>query len=101
MRYIDSNQLECLTTAHEEAGYQDVEVTMNDQQYKNDNMKYEYQTPVHVSSLVPVQGIREGGTLVTVLGTAFSARSASFNYIHCMFNNSRVLAEYVSSSKLK
>ena len=74
---------------------------MNAQQYTDEDVLFEYQPIVHVSAVVPSQGIREGSAVVTVLGTAFSARSASLSYIKCRFNTTVVSAEYYSVSKLK
>ena len=73
---------------------------MNAQQFTDLDVQFEFQPTARVSTVYPVQGIREGGTLGTVKGTAFSSRSAMMSYIHCRFNNTIVRALYYSASKL-
>ena len=82
------------------SGYVSLEVSMNDQNYSDDNTLFEYQVGAHVEHIIPNKGAVEGGSLVVVSGSDFSERSASLSYILCRFNLTMVPAVYVSTSVL-
>ena len=83
------------------AGNVTVEVTANDQQYSADGVLFEYQPPVVVSALTPGHGPIAGGTLVTVSGAGFAARSAALGYLRCDFNGTQVVARRLNATALR
>ena len=82
------------------SGYVSVEVSMNDQNYSDDNVMFEYQVGAHVEHIIPNKGAVEGGSLVMVTGSNFSERSAALSYLLCRFNLTTVSAVYVGSHTL-
>lgn len=54
-------------------GFTRVELTFNDQQWTEGQLRYEYHSPWHVSSIYPAAGPVEGGTFVQVRGMGLYA----------------------------
>ena len=99
VRKSDSMLL-CASPAMSAAGAVAVEVTMNDQQYSNSSIAFEYQSMPMVRSLTPSKGPSQGGSYVVVLGSGFSQRSSTLEYLYCRFNLTRVAATFVSESEV-
>ena len=114
-RWVSSMKLECYSPAASAGyvsagssmasssgghGYVSLEVSMNDQNYSDDNTLFEYQVGAHVEHIIPNKGAVEGGSLVVVSGSDFSERSASLSYLLCRFNMTRVSSVYVSSMQV-
>ena len=73
-----------------------VSVTNNGADFSAEQLHFSCATPPAVTSISPAIGSVRGGTLVTVLGRAFSGRST-----YCRFGAVRVLAIALDSSTLK
>jgi len=69
-RYIDENQLECLSPVHS-LGAKPLLLSMNGQQYSGGDVLYTYQPAAVVHSVSPASVPSEGGTPVTVHGAHF------------------------------
>lgn len=52
-----------------------VEVTLNNQQFTDDNVVYNYYKPPYIFDTEPRQGPTRGNTEVTVIGTNFKESS--------------------------
>ena len=92
--------MECLSPAQAAEGYQSLKVTLNDQNYFDDGLEFEYQRLAHVLKVTPAKGAAEGGTFVNVTGTDFSVRSWYHRYMYCRFNVTTVEATWVSSNEM-
>ena len=74
-----------------------VEVTLNDQDYTDDGIKYRYYKPPFLFDAEPSQGPVSGGTRVTVVGSNFN----NTGNLTCKFGRKEVAAEFVSSSEIR
>ena len=97
-RFVDSSEVECATPAASGSGSRVVEVSMNGQQFSASGVAFTYQPSLSVSSVWPERGVAEGGSMVTVHGSGFSAVSEGLGYLQCRFNGSVVRASLVSST---
>ena len=67
--FVDSEHIICVTPPHftgEYASLVNVEVSVNGQEYSNDEVKFEYHEDIVVEKLWPSFGPSEGGTVVTL-----------------------------------
>ena len=71
---------------------------MNGQQFSASGVAFTYQPSLAVSSVWPERGAAEGGSMVTVHGSGFTAVSEGLGYLQCRFNGSVVRAQLVSGS---
>ena len=99
-RLLTPRQLECISPLPAVAGYVSVEVSTNGQDYSATGVHFEYQQPVAMRALEPSRGPIEGGTFVNVTGTGFSHRAALLGYMWCRFNQTAVVAAWVSSTEV-
>merc|ERR1711998_511897 len=99
-RWVMSSRLECISPVGRATEYVPVEVTMNDQNYSDDNVQFEYQGAAHVENVLPSKGPIDGGTYVRVEGSGFAERSSLLSYLYCRFNSSTVPANFNSSTLL-
>ena len=75
-----------------------VEVSLNGQQFTASGVLFEYYLEARVSHLVPAAGPRQGGTLLTVVGSGFSRGKG----LRCMLaGGAPVYGTLVSDSQLK
>ena len=81
-RYVDENQLECVTPVHSLGGKR-LLLSMNAQQYSGGDVLYTYQAAAAVSFVSPSTLPAEGGTPVTVHGAHFSAASEALGLLLC------------------
>ena len=97
--FISANQIQCLTPPGL-IGSHRVHAIIDGRMVHANELAFEYQAVVRVSHLVPSFGLTSGGTLVSVFGSHFSARSAVQMYTRCRFNLTSVPAGYISASEL-
>ncbi len=71
----ESNSLRCQVPPGAAGLASLVEVTLNAQQFTNNNVRFSYYEELHVSSLSPTSGPVEGGTQLVVAGYGFVADS--------------------------
>ena len=74
----------------------DVEITLNDQQYTDDAVKFYWYKPPNLFSGNPLEGPVTGGTEVTLTGTNFENTTT----LQCKFGDNVVPAHYVSESEI-
>ena len=74
-----------------------VELTINDQQYTDDNTIYHYYKPPFLFDVQPPVGPVEGNTTVTVVGSNFN----NTGNITCKFGHQEVKAKLKSSSEIE
>ena len=74
-----------------------VEVTLNNQQYTDDNVPYYYYRPPQVFDIDPREGPTKGGTKVIVFGTKFK----DSKNITCRFGNQPVHGTWLDSSRIQ
>jgi hypothetical protein len=96
-RYVDENQLECITPVHS-LGEKPVSLSMNAQQYEGGLVTFTYQAAAAVSSVSPASVLAEGGTPVTVHGAHFSAASEAMGLLLCRMGGTVRRAVWASSS---
>jgi len=73
-----------------------VEISLNNQQFTDDNQIYSYYKPPYVFDMEPRQGPTQGGTNVTLVGTNFK-EGIPFK---CKFGDHITEGHYISSSKV-
>jgi len=73
-----------------------VELSLNAQDYTDDNTQYYYYKPPFLFDAQPAQGPVEGGTNVTVVGSNFN----NTGNITCKFGRREVPAWFISSSEI-
>ena len=96
-RYVDESQLECATPVHS-LGVKRVQLSMNAQQYgSNSSVAYTYLPAAAVSWLSPMRALSEGGTAVTVHGSAFASASEALGYLQCRIGGVVRRARWASS----
>ena len=78
----------------------DIGLSFNGVDIRSHDLQYEYEPPVEVFSISPKRGGTEGGTLVVVYGSGFTARAGTLQLLHCMFNSTRVTAVRISSGEI-
>ena len=96
-RYVDENQLECITPVHS-LGEERLLLSMNAQQYEGGLVTFTYQAAAAVSSVSPASVLAEGGTPVTVHGAHFSAASEAMGLLLCRMGGTVRRAVWASSS---
>lgn len=94
--FIDDEHMSCLSPdVVSSGGPQDVtiEITMNDQQYTDDGIKFTYydpdQPPV-VTDLIPGSGSKQGHTILRIIGSNFKHPSANDPPLKCRFGSRKV-----------
>ena len=96
-RYVDENQLECVTPVHASGGVS-LLLSMNGQQYGASGATYTYLESMRVSYVSPSIVLAEGGTPVTVHGDGFSSASESMGLLTCRLGSVVRRAVWASSS---
>ena len=73
-----------------------VEITLNNQQFTDDNVVYTYYKPPYIFDTDPRQGPTKGDTEVTLIGTNFKENTT----IICKFGNQAVEGKYLTKHKI-
>lgn len=73
-----------------------VEISLNNQQFTDDNQVYSYYKPPYVFDMEPRQGPTRGGTNVTIIGTNFKENTP----LRCKFGDQIVNGQYISKHQL-
>merc|ERR1711965_642362 len=89
-RVLSAVALECASPLPGGAGYVQLEVSMNGQDFSSEGVQFEYQPAARVRALEPLGGPVEGGTFVNVTGSGFSERASLLGYARCRFNQMSV-----------
>ncbi len=74
-----------------------VELTLNNQQYTDDNVPFYYYRPPYLFDVQPREGPTAGGNIVTAIGSNFRDTGNST----CKFGETIVPAVYISTSELQ
>ena len=94
--FLDATQMSCLSPdVVSFGGPQDVtiEVTMNDQQYTNDGVKFTYYDPDQpptVTDLIPGSGSKQGHTILRIVGSNFKHPASTDPPLKCRFGSRKV-----------
>ena len=99
-QWVNASAVRCRTPAHA-AGNVSVQVSGNNQQFSGEVVLFEYQLPMVVGSVRPVEGPLGGGTLVVVQGQHFSYRSAVLGAMYCVFDSTWRPAQLTSGTSLQ
>jgi len=81
-RYVDANQLECVTPL-QSLGTKALMLSMNAQQYSDSGVEYTFLESLSVSFVSPSIAPTEGGTPLTVHGSAFHGAAESLGLLLC------------------
>lgn len=74
-----------------------VEITLNNQQYSDDENKFSFYKPPLLFDISPREGPVSGGTRVILVGANF----ADTNKIRCKFNETVVIGKFLQSSEIE
>ena len=96
-KVINSNKAICKAPPSYVYREAEVELTLNNQQFTDDQELYHYYKPPYVFDIDPPQGPTGGSTEVTLIGTNFE----DSKFAQCKFGDVVVPGEYVSSHNVK
>ncbi len=88
---INSTKIYCEAPENKIVEHTNVEISLNDQQFTDDNVPYFYYKPPQVFDVEPREGPTKGGTHVTVLGNKFKIGKN----ITCKFGNKITRGIYI------
>lgn len=71
MQRASAFKARCVTTPSTAGGFVEISVSSNDQEYFTAGVRFEYQSVVHLTSVVPSFGRLMGNTMVMVTGSEF------------------------------
>ncbi len=74
-----------------------VEITLNNQQYTDDNTIFYYYKPPYLFDIQPREGPTQGGTKVLAIGSNFRDTGKAT----CKFNETVVKAKFISTSEME
>ena len=98
---LSATLLECITPSQTAPGVASLEVSINGQDFSNDEVLFEYQQLIRLDDVSPSRGPSSGGSALVITGAGFSRRSALLGYTLARFNTTRVPAAWVSSTELR
>ena len=90
----------CVSPLSPSAWTVEIGVSFNGVDVIPSSLRYEYHEPVQITSIVPSRGGSEGGTRVQITGTGFSQHASALGYLYCMFNSTKVVAAFESSTQM-
>ena len=94
---INSTKAYCIAPANYILDKTYVEITLNDQQYTDDNVPYYYYRPPQVFDIDPREGPTKGGTVVIVYGNKFK----DSKNITCKFNHTITKGTFIDQNKIR
>ena len=94
---INSTKIYCEAPPNFVVEHTNVEITLNNQQYTDDNVPYFYYKPPQVFDVDPREGPTKGGTKVLVLGNRFKEHKN----ITCKFGNKVTRGTFLSTTKIE
>lgn len=74
-----------------------VDLTLNDQDYTDDDVPYYYYKPPRLYDMTPREGPTKGGTHVTIFASEFKKTK----HILCVFDGVKTRAKYISSTEIE
>lgn len=92
----ESTKISCNAPPSYVNRYANVEITLNNQQFTDDNLVYTYYKPPYIFDMEPRQGPTKGNTNVTIIGTNFKENTA----FRCKFGEIIVDGVYISKHKV-
>jgi len=95
-RYIDSNNIECITPQWDNEGQ--VDLTIISEIGDTAVLPFEFYEPFHILSIRPNNGFLRGGTNLTVNGNHFSQ---AFGPVQCLIGKTTVDAVVVSEDEIR
>jgi hypothetical protein len=94
---ISSTEAECVTPANSQhLDYAPVNLTLNNQNYTNSDIRFIYYNPPKILDAEPLLGPVQGSTLINLWGSQFEKK----RNITCYFGTHQVQAKYVSKQHL-
>lgn len=75
----------------------EIEITLNNQQYTDDNITFHYYKPPYIFDLDPLQGPTTGNSTVIVRGTNFKDTAD----IRCRFGDKEVPGKFISKHNVE
>ena len=92
-----STEIECVTPSSYEKLVVPVEITLNDQQYTDDNVLFYYYHPPYTYYISPKIGPVSGGTVVKVMGGNFE----DTGIVRCKFGDKLGKGKFISKNELE
>jgi len=76
--------------------YAPVNLTLNNQNYTDDDIRFIYYNPPHIVDAQPLRGPVKGGTVVNLWGTSYEKK----RNITCNFGDKKVYGKFMSASHI-
>lgn len=96
-RLINATKMACIAPAtFDGISVTGVDLTLNNQNYTDDDVPYYYYRPPKIYEMVPRDGPTQGGTLVTIYANEFKKNK----HILCVFDGLKTRAKLVSSTEI-
>lgn len=96
-RMISSTEMECISPPSYDNRYYILEISLNNREYTDDEVKFYYYHPPFVYSIYPKIGPVNGGTEVTIVGSNFE----DTGFAMCKFGEKIVSGTYVNQNEIK
>ena len=94
---LSSTEAECLSPPNNlHLPWAPVNLTLNNQNYTDDDIRFIYYNPPKIIAAEPLQGPVKGGTVVNLWGTQYEKNRD----ITCSFGPNNVKAKYITKSHL-
>jgi hypothetical protein len=94
---LSENQAECESPPNAmHLEWAPVNLTLNNQNYTDDDIRFLYYNPPKILSASPLRGPVKGGTVVNLWGTQFEKN----RNITCQFGKTAVQAKYISKTRI-
>ncbi len=94
---ISSTEMECYTPPSYEVRSYILEITLNNRDYTDDDVRFTYYHPPFVYQINPKIGTTSGDTLVTITGSNFE----DTGYVMCKFGEKLVEGQYINENEIK
>lgn len=96
-KVISSTEMECISPpSYDERSYV-LEITLNNREYTDDEVKFFYYHPPFVYQITPKIGPTSGNTLVTIIGSNFE----DTGYVMCKFGEKLVTGQYINENEIQ
>lgn len=93
---ISSTEMECISPPSYDVRSYILEITLNNREYTDDEVKFYYYHPPFVYSISPKIGPTVGTTSVTITGSNFENTS----YVMCKFGEKLVAGQYINQNEI-
>ena len=97
-RLINATKMACIAPAtFDGISVTGVDLTLNNQNYTDDDVPYYYYKPPKIYEMIPREGPTKGGTNVTIFASEFKKTK----HILCVFDGVKTRAKWISSSEIE